>query len=309
MVRVFIFIFSLIFNAAGFCADCAPIKKASEAEGGWKREIILGRDAISADKNGTSSRIWFDVPAEGGYQFYAYVYQNWRRDSPFIYVEAEDSLGKKHYGYMFFEPCWYLKREDPGRWLMHSPVTAPSWRLPRGKVSLTFSVYGRKSMWSREEVPMEGKVAVEHFFLIPVIGGNEAVSTALLEPEFFFSAVKAEPYDGRYGCGIIVSAEPGDLSTADIIVPSGGTYLVFVSMRMGGGGSVELSLEPGGYRFVLKAGEVQKEPIWRGEMFGPFDLKQGEYRLTFKNISEVTGPGAMVEADYFWLVPCRVNGK
>ncbi len=79
---------------------------------------------IFTNKKGAISEVEFEVPKNGYYQLYAYVYHNWRDSFPFIYFEGKDSNGIQHKGYTFFEKCWYLDKSSCGRWLMHSPYSA-----------------------------------------------------------------------------------------------------------------------------------------------------------------------------------------
>jgi len=164
VIRVYFLCFLLIVSA-GFCAESYLVKQAVEARGDWKKGVLLGREVLMTGQNNATAEITLDVPEDGDYYIYATVFQNWRKYTPFIYIEARDAQGNKHSDYTFFEHCWYLDKDEPGRWLTHSFNASP-WHLPKGRVSLIFSACGKKSVWGSQDIKMENILAVKEFILV-----------------------------------------------------------------------------------------------------------------------------------------------
>ncbi len=305
MVRI-IYLFFIIISlccSSGFTAEFALVKRAIETEGDWEKGVILEREVIFTKRNDTTSEIYFNIPGEGDYQLYAYVYHNWRKYSPFIYVEAEDSQGIRHTGYMFFEQCWYLDKDQPGRWLMHSPNAMPFWHLPKGKLSLTFSACGKKSIWDSRDVDMEDKIAIETFILAPVINNQRIISMGIIEPEFGRGRWMRQDYSDMYAAGLISSTLPGDISNSQISVTDTGDYMGVISLGGSQGHSIEISFTSGDFKQKISVKKKSSLPFWETLAFVPLHLSKGEYAVDFKNTSEKKDFRDAVLIDYLLLLP------
>lgn len=301
----FIFLIAFLFlKSLEAAAEFGLIKKAVEAEGQWQKGIILDREVIFTDKNDAVFRIGFDVPWEGDYQLYAYVHQGWREYSPFIYVEAEDSRGIRHTGYMFFEDCWYISENSPGRWLMHSPSATPFWHLAEGELSLKFRVCGKSSVWEAQDTEMQDTVAIETLFLVPVISDDkQIISMEVVEPEFGAGSWDIYEYSDRYASGVISSNLAGQTSYSEINIPVSGDYIGALSIRADGSYRIKISFENGkvSHKVIIEGEEASS--LWKLRYFGPIYLRKGKYTLEFKNLLTKAKEISETSIDYLMLIP------
>jgi len=294
----------ILSGSYAFSADFGPVKKAFEAQGEWQKGIVLDRKVIFTNKNRAASKIMFEVPQEGDYQLYVYVYHNWRKYSPFIFFEAKDAKGAVHKGYMFLEHCWYLGSEDKGRWLIHSPSAEPFWHLSRGRLFLRFWVQGMSSMWSDREVEMEDIVAIENFFLAPVITKNgNPVSLELIDPEFGSGSCNAVSYSPGYAAGLIEAPAFSCSSHSDVEVPFSGSYVGVISMHTQNPYKAEVSFSSNDFKNQVTIGQDTRRPFWESKVFGPVFLKAGKYDLGFKNVSVKSWVPSEILVDYVILIP------
>lgn len=285
-------------NCLVFAGDRGLVRHAVEAKGDWERGIVLKRAVLLTDKNSASAAIDFEVPVEGDYQLYAYVYHNWRKYTPFISFEARDSAGDTHSGYMFFEPIWYLDKELPGRWVMHSPNAMPFWHLPEGRLSLRFRATGRDSMWDQDDSGMEGIIALETLILVPVSDGFSASS---MDPEFLQGGAQDMIYSEDHGTGIAVVSE-NKVSYREIRLPVSGNYMALFSLYSRGPYKLEVSFSKGGVDRDFIIEDQAASSLWRNAVSGQFYIEAGDYTVGLRDISgSAAGNGMAV--DYFILMP------
>ncbi|MFH2145770.1 MAG: hypothetical protein ABII75_07065 [Candidatus Omnitrophota bacterium] len=140
---------------------------AASAQGEWQISEVEDTKVLLTNKADVKGYLDMEVPREGCYQLYVNLYHEWKKSCPFLYIEALDSKGKYHSGYLFSEPRWYLK-EDGGRWEMRSPSAIPYWRLPRGQLKIKFWIEAKSSCWEQKKTDMEEEVILKNFIIIPI---------------------------------------------------------------------------------------------------------------------------------------------
>ncbi|MDD5044670.1 MAG: hypothetical protein PHU91_04960 [Candidatus Omnitrophica bacterium] len=293
-VSISVFLFSILINNSQ-ALSYGLIADALAAKGQWVKGVVADRKAVIARESGAISEIEIQVPRQGRYNLLVYVYHNWKKFSPCIYVEAVDSEGKKHFGSHRIENCWYLKEPGQGRWFMVSLSDNPWWVLPKGNLTIRFWAKGcALDAGKGTEVPMEGDIAIERFFLVPVV---DELAVSIINPESTSGGWGFSYYDKNYQTGYIFTDKKNSLNSYAIKVPFSGYYQVYLSL---------LSLDPSALDIGISNGRIAKnarvvvkpEKEWGLVVTEPLFLNKGEYTLSLKNVE-----AKRVLLDYLLLLP------
>lgn len=296
-----LFIIYLCFGfllGLGLCAESDFCINASDSAGGWQKGIVTQRKVSFTDKAKIKSKAEIYVPRKGNYQLVAYVHHNWRKNCPCIYVEAIDSAGMTHAGYHKIENAWYLGPQDQGRWFFISLSDNPYWGLSEGTLRLTFWAEARDSAWGDIPVPMEDKVSIAQFFLIPVTGSNSKTFLS------WFPNIESGSgnwqicdYDHTYATNLIKTSEKNSLFCVNSAIPVTSCYIGLLSVLSESDGSLEVGIK--------NAASVKKNLIklkadrqWNIVYMRPVKLNKGACSIYFKNLNQ-----NKVMIDYFFLIP------
>lgn len=297
-----IVLFSLSVSSL-YGKDFAVIS-AAKSKGEWRKEVVTHREVVSIDEPRKISEINIFVPRDGKYQLLAYVHHNWRnRDAfPCFCVEAVDYRGNKHRGSHIIENIWYLEEDDSGRWFMISLSQNPYWTLPKGKLRLKFWAVGKKSTWEKEETPFEGKIAINSFFLIPILNdGKDLVLSNLLHPEVCQGDWKVINYESSYATNFISSEKEGGRAVCNIDVHKAGYYKILLAVLSSSGGRLKISfnskLKNQAVPIFLTAGDR-----WKMVFTEPVYFDRGIYRMELENESV-----EKIMVDF--LLQCRIGEK
>ena len=85
---------------------------AANFRGEWQISEVEDAKVLLTNKADVVGHLDAEVPKGGHYQLYINLYHKWRESCPFLYIEALDSKGVQHCGYLFSEPRWYLKENE-----------------------------------------------------------------------------------------------------------------------------------------------------------------------------------------------------
>jgi len=285
-------------SGIGLCAEPDFCINASDSSGGWQKGMVTQRKVAFTDKAKIKSKAQIYVPNKGNYQLVAYVYHNWRKNCPCIYVEAIDSAGMSHAGYHKIENAWYLGPQDQGRWFFISLSDNPYWDLPEGIMGLTFWAEARDSAWGYISVPMENKVSIAQFFLIPVTGSNSKTFLSWF-PDIGSGSGNWQicDYDHAYATNLIKTSEKNSLFCVNSTMPVTSYYVGLLSVLPESDGSlgVEIKNAASDKKSLIKL-KANKE--WNIVYMRPVKLNKGACSIYFKNLNQ-----NKVMIDYFFLIP------
>lgn len=306
-MRIFIAIvichsFLLFFSDSPLCAGTSPVIESINSQGVWEKGIITNRNCIFTATAGALSSIEAYVSSPGKYQLFAYIYHNWRDREvfPCIYTEAIDSTGKKHAGSHMIENIWYLNEKKRGRWFFIALSDNPYWTLPKGKLQIKFWVKGKRSPWENEIIPMENNIAIESFFILPVLGSNsESVSLGIIHPESGRGNWGVIHYHPLHATNLIEAAEKDALFSYTIYVPKSAYYRGWISVLSYQNNQLKLILKGDSKKHEADV-RLKSDHNWSLVTTKTLYLQKGSYTLSFRSSSL-----NKISIDYFLLVPIR----
>lgn len=251
-----------------------------DMSGEWDHGTITKREAVLTDNAGAVARITINIASAGKYQLLAYVYHNWRKASPVLYMEATDSKGHVHKGYHVLEKILYLRDETAGRWFFISLADNPYWELPGGELRIRIWAKGLNDPWVKAEVPMEDAVAIDRLFILPVENfSGEKYLSWLVNSETAQGNPEICDYYPAYGTHLIGSRKFADPALFSLDVPYDGHYRLGFSVFASMGSSLKFKLQnkAQGLRqdIVIKA-----SPTWSFAMSDRVYLNRGNYSFT-----------------------------
>lgn len=300
VVAVIFLFFCLFSNICLEALEASLIMDAANSEGAWEEGVVTSRKVILTNKSNAVSEIEMDVPYPGKYQLIAYVHHNWRKAIPCIYGVAVDSEGNIHRGYHKIENIWYLKEDEvsAGRWFFICLTEGNYWRLPSGKLNIRFWAEGNSSPWEDIVVPMEGKVSISTFVLIPlVIHKSNLYLPGIINPEVGEGEWNAFYYHPRYATNLIETNKKGSLFSYRMNVPVPGYYQGWLSVLSPLSSRLEVmiknKLEKQGIGIDLPASDT-----WKLISTKPLYLNRDTYSIIFKNVSS-----NQTMIDFFLLLP------
>ncbi|MDD5080180.1 MAG: hypothetical protein PHH68_07690 [Candidatus Omnitrophica bacterium] len=288
----FSLLYSPVFAASGSVVD------AGNATGGWNKGIITAREAVFTDRALARSEVKAYVFEPGKYQLFAYIHHNWRRSVPRILVEVVDNNGFLYQGFHRIENIWYLDQDSPGRWFMASLTTEPYWGLPRGDLTIRFWAESQEGVWDTAKAAMEGDVAIDKFFLIPVQGSGKDLSlSGVIYPESGTGDWDISEYQAAYATNLAESAKQGQTLVVAVKVPYPGYYKLWAEA---------FSESDNGLKIIFRGDQDEQEmnikikgaASWSMIRADPVYLKQGEYKLILEHLSP-----DKVALDYLMLLP------
>lgn len=300
LLTLFLF-FSLNINS---WAQSTLIIDANESKCAWEKDIITNREVIFVDKPFIAAEIQTNIPIAGKYQLLAYVHHNWRKVTPCIYVEAVDSEGNKHKGYHKIENIWYLSQESKGRWFFVTLSQNPYWNLPKGKLYLKVWVAGNNSPYDNIIVPMEGRVSIEKFFLIPVIDNNSgSYLPGVSYPESGEGDWNISYYYPKYATNLIEANSKGSLFSCKATVPISRRYQIWLSVLSPLNNSLEMTVKN---KFKKNKFNIKFDgkDEWITIPIQTLYLEKGRYSIVFKNL----GPNKIM-IDFFMILPISEDSK
>lgn len=286
--------------------DLQFCRQAVDGSWGWQKDLLGARECLATDQAGLIVRIEMEVPRPGNYQLYSYVYHGWRQFWPFIYFSAVDSRKETHSGVIFIEPRYYL--DSPGgRWTMHSPSAAPYWNLPAGNLTLTFWADSFTSNWIPRKFKelMEGRIAVDHFLLLPeIVSSGRSFSPWIIEAAAFQGDWEVEDYSEEYYTNIARSSRFGDRSVQWIDLPADGLYLGGLWV-LAEGKEPRIDIILRNQEGVKRSSKISLAPGsgWEFYTFGPFDLQKGRYELDIENSSPSIDNEIVIDYCIFYCEP------
>lgn len=293
-----ILVFSCLFSS--ICLEASLIVDATKAEGAWEEGVVTSREVILTSKSNVVSEIEIDVPYSGKYQLIAYVHHNWRKVIPCIYVKAVDSEGNIHKGYHKIENIWYLKEDEasPGRWFFICLTEGNYWRLPSGKLNIRFWAEGNSSPWEDTAVPMEGKVSINTFVLIPLVTHKSNLYLPwIINPEAGKGEWNTFNYYPGYATNLIKANKKKSLFSCRMNVPVSGYYQGWLSALSPLSSRLEVviknRLEKQSINIDLPTGDT-----WKLISTKPLYLNRDTYSIFFKNVSS-----NQTMVDFFLLLP------
>jgi hypothetical protein len=277
-----LFIITFILFRVDLYAEAGLIIDATNSQGYWEKGLVTNRKAVFTDKPFVVSEIQANIPISGRYQIFAHVYHNWRRFFPCIYMEAIDSEEKEHKGSHKIENIWYLNGNEKGRWFFISLAENPYWDLPKGKLSLKFWAAGKKSGWDNSEVPMEGRIYIENFFIVPVLNTETNMFLPfIINVESGKGNWDISYYDPRYATNLIKTKKKNSVFLYEVNMPLSGYYQLLISV-----------ISPLNNRIEISAGnKLKKQKIniklnnqnqWSLVSTKPFYLVKGYNTVIFK---------------------------
>ncbi|MBU1862062.1 MAG: hypothetical protein KKH94_00130 [Candidatus Omnitrophica bacterium] len=279
-------------------SHAATVISAQSARGEWIKGDIAQREAIFIDKTGCVSEVSFNVPRPGKYQLFTYLYHNWRKSFPCIYVKIIDSKGKTHFGYHKIENIWYLEQEKIGRWFFVSLMNNTYLDLPAGPLQVKFWIEGQKTAWEKDVVPIEDIVAVESFFLSPIVKTDgDRFLPWMSYPEVGSGDWDRINHHSKYGTDLITTHTINAIFTYQIQVPVAGYYHGVLSVLSPEGSIVQITIKKGFKKHSIPLTLRRKEE-WQLVDAKPLYLKEGTYDVTFKNLHT-----NKIMIDYFFLFP------
>lgn len=282
----------------GLSAESSLCINASNSIGKWQKGTVTQREVVFTDKAKISSETEIYVASKGKYQLIAYVHHNWRKSCPCIYIEAIDSTGKVHRGYHKIENIWYLGSGDKGRWFFVSLSDNPYWDLPEGILSLKFWAGAKDSTWGNLSVPMEDKVSIGQFFLIPVAGSNsETFLPWMVNIESGTGNWQICDYDHEHATNFIKTQEKESLFYINLNIPTSTNYLLWLSILSKSDGALEVGIKNGS-REEKNIVKLKAEKKWILVRMGSLKLDKGPCLVSFKNLNQNE-----VMIDFFFLVP------
>ena len=210
----------------------------------WEKDILTDRKVIFTNKSFEIAEIQTDIPTAGKYQLFAYAHHNWRQATVRIYAEAVDSEGIIHKGYHKIENIWYLSQEAKGRWFFISLTQDPYWNLPKGRLQLKFWVAGNDSPHGNTIVPMESRVSIENFFLIPVEDYEGATYLpGVIYPETGEGSWNIISYHQKYATNLIETNRNGSVLSCKTTIPVPGHYQIWFSVLSPLNNSLEITVK------------------------------------------------------------------
>jgi len=290
-------VFFSVFAGPVFAATGAVID-AGDSSGEWHKGVITGREAVFTDKPLARSKVKAYVAEPGKYQLFAYIHHNWRRSVPRILVEVEDNNGFLYQGFHRIENIWYLDQNSPGRWFMASLTTEPYWQLPRGELTIRFWAESQEGVWDTAKAAMEGNVAVDKFFLIPVQGSGKDLSlSGVIYPESGAGDWDISGYQAGQATNLAESAKPGQSLAVAVKVPYCGYYRLWLAA---------FSEADNGLKIIFRGKTDEREmeikikggKYWSMIRSEPVYLNPGEYKMTLEHLSP-----NKVALDYLLLLP------
>ena len=287
-----------VFLGAGLGAEPGLFIDAGNSTGGWKKGTVTQREVAFTDKPNISSEIKLYVSHRGKYQLIAYVHHNWRKSFPCIYVEAVDSAGKLHRGYHKIENIWYLGPEDKGRWFFVSLSGNPYWDLPEGALRLKFWAEAEDNPWSELSVPMEDKLSIAYFFLLPVVDADSGPFLPwLLNIESGTGNWQACEYGSEYATDFIRAVNKNASFFINVNIPATAGYSAWLSVLSKGEGTLEMRIKNGSREQKSVIG-LKAAKTWNLFHAGPFKLNKGPCSIYFKNLDQNE-----LMLDFFLLTP------
>jgi len=282
----------------GLSAESNLFINASNSVGEWKKGTVTQREVAFTDKPDIKSETEIYVACKGKYQLIAYVHHNWRKSCPCIYVEAIDSTGKVHRGYHKIENIWYLGPKDKGRWFFVSLSNNPYWDLPEGILRLRFWAEAKDSTWGNLSVPMEDKVSIEQFFLVPVVCLNsETFLPWMLNIESGTGNWQICDYDHEYATNFIKTQKKNSLFFVNLNIPASANYLVWLSILSKSDADLEIGIKNGS-REEKNIVKLKANKEWNLLHTGSVKLDRGPCLIYFKNLDQNE-----VMIDFFFLTP------
>lgn len=305
MRRIKIFISLLLFNLllrcsleASIWAEACLVVDAANSKGAWKKGIVMDRKVLFTDKAYAVSELQIDVPAPGKYQLFAYLHHNWRESFVYIYVEAVDSNGIAHKGYHKVENIWYLRQEDIGRWFFISLMQDPYWNLPEGKLNVKFWVEGKTAAWEDTIVPMEDKVSVEHFFLIPTVSSETGTFLpGMINLESGRGDWHSHYYYPRYATNLIETNRKNSTFSYKADIPASLYYQGWLSVLTPSDNSLEIRLKNKSNQHKLNI-ELNGKEQWQLISLEPLYLNEGTYSIVLESLRS-----HKILIDYFIAIP------
>lgn len=295
LVVYFCLYFSLII---GQSAESNLVINASHSIGEWERGTVTQREVVSTDKPNLKSEIEIYVAHKGKYQLIAYVHHNWRKSCPCIYVEAVDYREKLYRGYHKIENIWYLGPKSKGRWFLVSLSDNPYWELPKGILKIRFWAEGNGSSWGNLSVPMEDKVSIGQFFLIPVTHSDSGTFLPnVLNIESGTGNWQICGYDREYATNFIKTKEKNSLLNVKSDIPVSGNYLGWLSVLSRSDGKLEIGIKNRS-REDNTIVQLRADNKWNLIRTGPVRLDKGPCSIYFKNLGQNE-----VMIDFFSLIP------
>lgn len=273
----FLILLSALLPNICFGASLSLEIDACDQTRGWLKGVIAGREIAYTNKEGAVLEGEVNVPVKGRYQLIAYAHHNWKDSCPKIYIESIDSSNRPHQGNHQIENIWYdLGPAGPGRWFFATLSDNSYWELPAGTLKFKIWVEARKSTWDSANVPMEGAVALDNIFLIPVVGSSQGYFLPWMAGvETGSGGWEVSDYDGRYATNLIRQEKPGPAYKYKINLPFSGKYRGFISILSGSGNILDIKVVNNG-RTSKRSINVPAKETWNLIALSGFNLSEGE---------------------------------
>lgn len=306
-IKCIFYCFLLIYSTGGDVrSETSLVIETNDLQGYWKQGVVGSRKVVFTDKADNFSEIRASVPKDGKYNLLVYLHHDWRNREAFpgIYVEAVDSKGIQHKGYHLVENIWYLDEEAQGRWFFVSLSKNPYWVLPQGELYLKFWAVGKTFPWEGQSIPLEGKVSINSFFLMPVFNSDSGMfSLGIINPESGKGDWEVHNYHPLHATNFIKTDKKNAQFLCETDIVKAGYYQAFLSVFSPSGGNLELNLKgQSDNRATVIRLDSSKE--WLLIPTETMYLDKGYYSLMFKNL---TSKEVMI--DFVFLAPSEKSFK
>jgi len=285
-------------------AGIGSVIDASGASGEWKKETVAGREAVSTNKPLARSEVKAYVAEAGKYQLFAYIHHNWRRYIPRVLVEVVNDNGLSLQGFHRIENIWYLDQNSPGRWFMASLTTEPYWNLPKGELTIRFWAESQEGVWDTAKAGMEGGIAIDKLFLIPVQGtGKELSLSGVIYPESGTGDWDIFGYQPGYATNLAESAKQGQFLVITVKVPCPGYYRLWLAVFSELDNDLKITFQ-GNADSQARDIKIKGKNTWSMIRSDPLYLNAGEYKITLEHLCP-----NKVSLDYLMLLPSSAPEK
>jgi hypothetical protein len=283
-------------------AECSIRIDSKASTGEWSKGVVSYRDAVFTHKEKVSSEAEVYIPAQGKYQLIAYIHHNWRKSCPCVYVEAIDSAGKAYKGYYAMEHIWYLNSRAQGRWFFVSLSNPPYWELPKGVLRIKFWAQAKDNAWVDRTVPMENRISIAHFFLLPVRGENPAVFLSWMPNiESGTGGWEVCDYDPVYATNFIKTQQKGQIFHVRFDVPVSAKYSGWLSVLSESDAPLEICFK-NKEKEITQAVVLKAGTSWNLVSLESVSLEKGPCEIYFRNLDHNA-----VMIDYFFLAPGNIS--